>query len=185
MIETDETCELEELFVRPWFRGRGFRRKLLDTMAAVAAKSSKLFLAWIPYADAAEHHLEILDRIFQKRGLTIHQTEERWAPYVAARRAGLDDRGQSTSELPPPAWNLAFVKAVGEIVAASAGAKAVVSEVLRGWVEVKNGKRTRIKVGDVEIEATQLDEDSVLRLLRKAVDAKGQFDRANPPEEAK
>lgn len=180
MIETDESCELEELFVRPHFRSRGFGRKLLNAMVVLAANRKKLFLAWIPYADAGEDHLQLLELMFDNSGLTIHQAEERWAPYVAAPRVRADlQTDRSTTELPAPAWSLAFVKAIAEVVAASAGAKAVASEALRAWVDIRNGKRTRIKVGDVDVESTQSDEESLLRLLSKAIAAEDQKRRAD------
>jgi hypothetical protein len=36
---------------------------------------------------------------------------------------------------------------------------------LKAWIENRNGRKLRIKVGDIEIEATQMKEEDVLRIF--------------------
>jgi hypothetical protein len=38
-------------------------------------------------------------------------------------------------------------------------------QLLKTWVDAKNGRKLRLKIGDVEVEATQMDEGDVMRIL--------------------
>jgi hypothetical protein len=48
---------------------------------------------------------------------------------------------------------------------ASSGVAAGAYNLLKSWIDAKNGRKLRLKVGDVEVEATQMPEKDVLRLL--------------------
>jgi hypothetical protein len=48
---------------------------------------------------------------------------------------------------------------------ASSGVAAGAYNLLKAWIAAKNGRKLRLKVGAVEVEATQMPEADVLRLL--------------------
>lgn len=48
-------------------------------------------------------------------------------------------------------------------------------QLLKAWIDARNGRRLKIRVGDIEVEATQMKEEDVLRifeLLQKTADQK-------------
>src|SRR4051794_14551764 len=67
---------------------------------------------------------------------------------------------------------------VGGLIVASAavitsGVLTAAYRLLETWVKARNGRKLKIKVGDVEVEATQMKEKDVLRifeLLQKQAD---------------
>jgi hypothetical protein len=48
---------------------------------------------------------------------------------------------------------------------ASSGATAGVMQILKTWVDARNGRKLKVKVGDIEVEATQMSEKDVLRIF--------------------
>jgi hypothetical protein len=60
-------------------------------------------------------------------------------------------------------------------VIVSSGAVVAAYRLLKIWVKARNGRKLKIKVGDVEVEATQMKEEDVLRifeLLQEKADRK-------------
>jgi len=55
--------------------------------------------------------------------------------------------------------NLTFALTVSSAVATA------VYQLLKAWVDARNGRKLKIKVGDIEVEATQMNEDDVLRIF--------------------
>ena len=47
----------------------------------------------------------------------------------------------------------------------SSGLTASVLAVFKTWVDARNGRKLKIKVGDIEVEATQMKEEDVLRIF--------------------
>jgi hypothetical protein len=87
----------------------------------------------------------------------------------------------------PNEFVLRFIQTVGEgemlipalvhgaMVVASSGALVGAYNLLKTWVEARNGRKLKIKVGDIEVEATQMKERDVMRifeLLQEAGDRK-------------
>jgi hypothetical protein len=51
------------------------------------------------------------------------------------------------------------------LVAASSGTTAFLFQLIRSWIDSKNGRRLRVRLGDLELEATQMKSDEFLSLL--------------------
>ena len=51
------------------------------------------------------------------------------------------------------------------VAIASSGLTASVLTLMKTWVEARNGRKLRIKVGDIEVEVTQMAEKDVLRIF--------------------
>jgi hypothetical protein len=51
------------------------------------------------------------------------------------------------------------------IAMTSSGAIAGAYQLLKTWVDARNGRKLKIKVGDIEVEATQMNEEDVLRIF--------------------
>jgi hypothetical protein len=51
------------------------------------------------------------------------------------------------------------------IAITSSGLTAGVLQFLNAWVNARNGRKLKIRVGDIEVDATQLKEEEVLRIF--------------------
>lgn len=51
------------------------------------------------------------------------------------------------------------------VAIASSGATVGVMQLLKTWVDARNGRKLKIKIGDIEVEATQMSEKDVLRIF--------------------
>jgi hypothetical protein len=70
------------------------------------------------------------------------------------------DRKEATEEAgAEEAWGL-MVAASGAII--TSGVLTAAYRLLETWVKARNGRKLKIKVGDIEVEATQMDEKDVI-----------------------
>jgi GNAT superfamily N-acetyltransferase len=76
--------EVEELFVRPSFRGQGYGRRLIHSLEELAADSGGPLKIWISHADVGLQNLSIVQGLVQPLGLSIKPSGLRWAPLVAS-----------------------------------------------------------------------------------------------------
>lgn len=81
--EDDTYIHVDDLYVRPEFRGRGWGRKLLDTLIEVALTYGKTLRLWVPFADCEPDNLLMLSKFFGRRGLALIACPEQWAGCVA------------------------------------------------------------------------------------------------------
>jgi hypothetical protein len=51
------------------------------------------------------------------------------------------------------------------VAVASSGLTATVLNLLKAWIDARNGRKLKIRVGDIEVEATQMSERDILRLF--------------------
>jgi hypothetical protein len=51
------------------------------------------------------------------------------------------------------------------VLVASTGVPIAAYQLLKAWIDARNGRKLKIKVGDIEVEATQLAEKEVLRIF--------------------
>ena len=51
------------------------------------------------------------------------------------------------------------------LIAASSGTTAFLFQLIRSWVDSRNGRKLRVRIGELELEATQMKPDEFLSLL--------------------
>ena len=90
----------------------------------------------------------LLKEVVDRYGVDIHLEE----------RTGSVGYGAGLPELP------AFIHDVLLIVASS-GFTTAVWQALKAWLDSRNGRKLKIRVGDIEVEATQMKEADVLRIF--------------------
>jgi GNAT superfamily N-acetyltransferase len=169
-VEYDTRVEIEELFVRPQFRRRGFGTRLLRLMRQYATHYKREFRLWISYADVAPDNLSVVETMVKRLGLVVEESGVRWAPLVA--RQSEDVTKRNTEKVldyvqRPASVGPALLKLISDsiIVAASSGATTLVYQAIRGWIDTRNGRRIKLKIGELELETTQLSQEEFLRLL--------------------
>lgn len=176
-LETRATFEVEELFVRPAYRGRGFGRKLIQTVIKMAKDRHSAVRFYISFADAAPHSLEQIEATARSNGLTMQASGVRWAPLVVARPTPATEQIPSFPypEHPPsiPLDSVIFAATVltGLGINMLSG---VIQDVLKSWLDPVNGRRIRFRQGDVELETSQLSVDEFLKLAKELVPLKDQ-----------
>ena len=80
LVETADGPEVEELFVRPAYRGLGYGRKLAARLAPFLPRR-----AWIPRVDWTGSLTPALAATLRRLNLAVQPSPERWAAAVAVR----------------------------------------------------------------------------------------------------
>ena len=82
-VEVTGWLEVEEIFVRPAYRGEGSGRELARSIADLGAARGLPIKCWIPHADWAGMPTPEQAAVFGRLGLTTAGSTERWAAAVA------------------------------------------------------------------------------------------------------
>jgi len=82
-VETNGNLEVEELFVRPAFRGHGYGGRLANEIRSLADKSAKRIMCWIPHADWTEPPSQAQSAIFNHMRVSVRPSIELWASGTA------------------------------------------------------------------------------------------------------
>jgi len=101
-VHREGHLDVEELFVRPQFRGQGIANRLVKMLLETAAKVRLPLRMWIPFADWTESNVPAIEKITSKLGLSLFETNERWAAAVAMYPQGSPEQlGASAKRIPP------------------------------------------------------------------------------------
>jgi GNAT superfamily N-acetyltransferase len=174
-VEDGKSLEIEELFVRPHYRGAGHGRNLFRTMHKMAESRRLLVRMWISFADTAPQNLKVIEKTVGPVGLNIQASGVRWAPLVAAPIWGR--RGAAhTFPYPdkPPSSPSELVRLASEVfIGLGTGiASTFLYDAVKSWLDPKNGKRIRAKLGDLELETSEVSMDEFRKLLKELHDVK-------------
>ncbi len=90
--------DVEELFVRPQYRGRGYGSQLVDMLLELAGELKRPLRLWVPFADWTPSNLPIVERIVEKLGLRLFHADVRWAAAMALDPAALPPAPQTEAE---------------------------------------------------------------------------------------
>jgi hypothetical protein len=74
-------------------------------------------------------------------------------------------RSSNAARYSPPPPELPAVVHDVLVAIGSSGITVAVYSLLKTWVDARNGRKLKIKVGDIEVEATQMKEKDVLRIF--------------------
>jgi GNAT superfamily N-acetyltransferase len=168
-VEHAAGLEIEELFVRPHYRGAGHGRNLFRTMHKIAEARCLPFRVWISFADTAPQNLKVIEKLISPVGLSIQASGVRWAPLVASPVWCLSG---PVREFPypeqPPSSPSELVKLAHEIVIGigTGVAAAFLYDAIKSWLDPKSGKKIRAKLGDLELETSEVESDEFLKLLK-------------------
>lgn len=101
-VEREALVEIEELFVRPSFRKRGYGRQLIRRMEEIADEHSADLKMWVPFPDASLANLQAVQKLITLVGLSLEPSCVRWAACVASTggRGALSD-GELCDLIPP------------------------------------------------------------------------------------
>jgi GNAT superfamily N-acetyltransferase len=81
-VERDGFLDIEELFVRPAFRRRGYAGKLTQILVMRSAALNLPLRLWVSYADCGPENRAALDGTLRRLGLHLRNSPFRWAAYV-------------------------------------------------------------------------------------------------------
>jgi len=193
-LETQANLDIEELFVRPEYRRSGYGGKLFQRLQEIALNQCLPLRIWISFPDAAPQNLEIIEKIARPIGLSIQASGERWAPLVAApiwQRRATPLKTFSYPESPPAA-PAELIRIANEILqnplfrdVATGTARVVgavslgvvgnfIYDALKSWLKPQNGKNIRAKLGDLELETSEISPNEFRVLARSLMKAKSE-----------
>jgi GNAT superfamily N-acetyltransferase len=102
--------DVEELYVRPQYRGRDFGTRMLESLHKLSKMSQLPLRLFIPYADCGPDNLKTAQKLLAKKGYFLITSGLRWAPFIALAQGKLED-----VHIPPPP---ALVRPKGDTLAA-------------------------------------------------------------------
>lgn len=88
-VHREGFLDVEELFVRPQYRGQGRGNQLVDMLLELAAKLNRPLRLWVPFADWTPSNIPLVERIAEKLGLSLFHANVRWAAAMALDPAAL------------------------------------------------------------------------------------------------
>jgi GNAT superfamily N-acetyltransferase len=75
------TFEVEELFVKPDFRRKGYGKALVRQLGELADEGN--IKVWVSYADSSPANLVVIEKLVMQLSIHLQPSPERWAPLVA------------------------------------------------------------------------------------------------------
>ena len=106
-VHREGYLDVEEFFVRPQFRGQGIANRLVEMLLKTTAVVKLPLRVWIPFADWTESNIPAIENITSKLGLTLVETDERWAAAVAMHpQPSPKHKGASAKRIPPGSADL-------------------------------------------------------------------------------
>ena len=81
-IQRPYSLDVEEFFVKPAHRGRGYGRSLARTIAKISFAAQQHPRIWISYPDATPENLLRIEKLFTPFGFELREAPVRWAPFV-------------------------------------------------------------------------------------------------------
>ena len=88
-VHRDGFLDVEELFVRPQYRGEGHGRRLVEMLLGLSGKLKRPLRLWVPFADWTPANMPLVERVVQKLGLTLFHANVRWAAAMALNPTAL------------------------------------------------------------------------------------------------
>ena len=82
-VQLEDRLEVEELYVRPQFRRRGYADRLMRMLSELSVKAGLPLQFVVPFPDCQPGNLAVVQRFFAAGGYKLTDTEERSAPYAA------------------------------------------------------------------------------------------------------
>jgi GNAT superfamily N-acetyltransferase len=79
VVLRDGYADIEELFVRPAYRQRGYGKRLATELLARSREDNVPLRLWVPHPDAADQNEPALTRVLDTLGLALRSTDVRWA----------------------------------------------------------------------------------------------------------
>ena len=79
----DGFCDVEEFFVRPEYRGKGYGRRLCMMLRTLSQHMQSPIRLWVPHADAESRNMAAVEKVAGKLGLEIEASGVPWASYKA------------------------------------------------------------------------------------------------------
>jgi len=118
VIERDGTLEVEDLYVRPEFRGRGYASRLSERIVELARAKREPLRVWVSFADCRQESPQTysaLVPIAKRLGVQFHPCPVRWAAYFAT-----NEQPGSASPVEPPRIPARPRGTLGDVLAAAA-----------------------------------------------------------------
>jgi GNAT superfamily N-acetyltransferase len=82
-VSRGDYFDVEELYVRPPYRRRGYASRMVAIMADRARDHGLSIRAWVPFADCERSNREALTATLRKMGLAPRKSGVSWAAYLA------------------------------------------------------------------------------------------------------
>jgi hypothetical protein len=178
-VEHGPNLEIEELFVRPKYRGLGHGKRLMEAIYNFAQDRHLSFRLWISFADTAPRNLALIETMAKRAGLSIQASGVRWAPLVVAPVERITEPVPTFPypTKPPsiPLTLLLFASTVLTGLGTSLLAN-VIYDVIKSWFDPKNRNRIRVRLGDVEIETSEVSPDDFLKLVKELQQVRNEAD---------
>src|SRR5207253_2401301 len=83
LVRQGDHLDMEEFFVWPTHRRRGYGRKLVELIQEFVRQSGLRLRAWVPFADAVPENRPAFLRLFQLLGLEVRPSPHRSAAFLA------------------------------------------------------------------------------------------------------
>ena len=85
VVERQELAflDVEELFVRPKWRRRGYASQLTSEIRRLAERCGRKLRAWIPHSDYGTQNIAAVRAVMRKLGLGVIRSSVRWAAAAA------------------------------------------------------------------------------------------------------
>jgi GNAT superfamily N-acetyltransferase len=169
-IQSPTHFEIEELFVRPPYRETGWGKKLFQTIEGMAKERGLSLKLWISFADTAPENLKRIEKIVGPSGLIIQASGVRWARLVAASAS--DRMAGVVPAFPypeiPPSGPSELVKLANEVAISFGTSLAAnfIYDAFKSWMEPKNHKRIKAKLGNLELSTEEVSVDEFRKLLK-------------------